>query len=367
MTIAVPFAVPGRAVGGIVEREPFGVLPDGRGIERFTLRNAGGMEVAFTGWGGAILSIRVPDRDGVLDDVVLGYGTLAEYFDDEVWLGTLIGRYANRIAGARFTLDGVEHVLPRNDGRNHLHGGRGGFNRVAWGVEPFRGPGGVGAVLTHTSPDGAESYPGELKVCVTYALNDANELAVDYHATTSAPTPVNLTQHTYFNLAGEGSGDVMAHDLTLNASHFVAVDAALIPTGELRSVRGTPFDFTAPAVLGARIDAADEQLAVAGGYDHTFVLDRASDWPELAARLYEPTSGRVLEVLTTEPGIHLYTANALDGSIVGKRGQRYGPRSGVALETQRFPDSPHQPAFPCTILRPGEAYRSRMVYRFGVK
>lgn len=350
-----------------VERAPFGELPDGRVVECFTLRNGRGMEVRFIGWGGAILSIVVPDRRGRPADVVLGYPSLDGYLRDEVWMGTLVGRYANRIAHGRFTLDGREVRLPVTHGRHHLHGGRtGGFDRVTWRAEPFRGPGGAGAVLTHTSPDGTAGYPGELKVCVTYALNDANELAIDYHATTSAPTPVNLTSHAYFNLAGEGNGDVLGHELTLNAARFVAVDAELIPTGELRAVRGTPFDFTAPTPLGARLRADDEQLRLAGGYDHTFALERGGDWMELAARLHEPESGRVLEVLTTEPGVQLYTGNALDGTLTGKRGRRYGRHAGVALETQHFPDSPNHAAFPDTILRPGEAYRSRTIYRFSV-
>jgi len=350
-----------------IEREPFGRLPDRRTVERFTLRNARGSSVSFLSLGGIITSLRVPDSDGELADVVLGYGTLAEYLEDRVWLGPLIGRFANRIAHGRFTLDGVEHRLPVNLGPHHIHGGTGGFGRVLWEVEPFRTTGGVGAVLRHVSPAGTEGYPGTLYVRVAYTLLDTDELAVEYHATGDAPTPVNLTQHSYFNLAGEGSGDVLGHELTLRASRFTPVDAGLIPTGELRPVAGTPFDFTSPVPLGARMGAADEQLRIAGGYDHNFVLDREGGGLSPAARLYEPASGRVLEVLTTEPGIQLYTGNGLDGSIVGKSGRRYGRCAGVALETQHFPDSPNQPAFPSTILRPGEAYRSHTVYRFGVQ
>jgi len=348
----------------MIEREPFGAMPDGRMVERLTLRNARGMEVSFIAHGGAITSILVPDRDGVMADVVLGYRTLDEYLRDRVWLGPLIGRYANRIAGGRFTLDGRDYHLPRNDGPNHLHGGPRGFDHVLWDVDPL--PDAAGAVLTHTSPAGAEGYPGTLAVRVTYTLTDADELSVDYHATTDAPTPVSLTQHSYFNLAGEGSGDVLAHELTLNASRITPVDECVIPTGELRPVAGTPFDFTTPTALGARIDAGDEQLRITGGYDHNFVLDRAGDGLELAARLHDPASGRVLEIHTTEPGIQLYTGNALDRTIIGKSGRPYARRTGVALETQHFPDSPNQPRLPSTILRPGETYRSRTVYRFGV-
>ncbi|HEX5871210.1 MAG TPA: aldose epimerase family protein, partial [Longimicrobium sp.] len=345
-----------------IEREPFGVLPGRRTVERFTLRNSRGTPVSFIGLGGAITSLHLRDRHGETADVVLGYGTLAEYLRDRVWLGPIIGRYANRIAHGRFALDGVKHRLPLNHGAHHIHGGRGGFDRVLWDVDPFRTTGGVGAVLRHTSPAGTEGYPGALFVQVTYSLMDTDELVLDYQATTSAPTPVNLTQHAYFNLAGEGSGDVLAHEITLYASRFTPVDAELIPTGELRPVAGTPFDFRAPAALGARIHADDEQMRLCGGYDHNLVLD--GDGLRPAARLYEPASGRVLEIHTTEPGIQLYTGNALDGTLTGKSGRPYGRHAGVALETQHFPDSPNQPRFPSTILRPGDTYHSRTIYRF---
>lgn len=350
-----------------IDREAFGTLPDGRTIERVTLHGAGGVRVSFIGYGGAITEVHVPDRDGVLADVALGYGTLDAYVADEVWLGSLIGRYANRIARGRFTLDGVRHQLGLNHGSHHIHGGRGGFDRVTWEVEPFHTSGGAGAVLRHTSPAGTEGYPGTLFVEVTYTLLDTAVLVLDYSAMTTAPTPVNLTQHGYWNLAGEGSGDVLGHELTLHASRYTPVDAASIPTGELRAVAGTAFDFRAPTPLGARIAADDAQLRQAGGYDHNYVLDRAGEGLHLAARLYEPGSGRVLEVHTTEPGIQLYTGNALDGRITGKGGRPYGRHAGVALETQHFPDSPNQPRFPSTILRPGETFQSRTVYRFGVE
>jgi aldose 1-epimerase len=356
-----------EGMGGTVESDVFGTLPDGRTVERFTLRNARGTTVEMSSRGAAILSISTPDRRGGMADVVLGYRTLGEYLADRSWMGALIGRHANRIAGGRFTLDGRAYVLPRNDPPNHLHGGAGGFEGVLWRAEPFRGDGGVGLAFTHTSPAGAEGYPGTLDVRVTCTLTAGDALAFEYQAATDAPTPVNLTHHPYFNLAGEGSGDVLGHELMLNASRFTPVGRDHVPTGELRPVTGTPFDFTSPTPIGARIDGGDEQLRIAGGYDHNFVLDRRGDGLELAARLYEPASGRVVEIHTTEPGIQLYAGNAFDGGITGRSGRPYGPRAGVALETQHFPDSPNHPEFPSTILRPGETYRSRTEFRFSAR
>ena len=349
-----------------VHRERLAVTPDGRPVERFTLHDGSGTEVRVLGYGGVIQAVRVPDRDGTVADVALGYDTLDGYLADTGYQGALIGRYANRIARGRFTLEGQSYTLATNDGPNHLHGGPGGFHTVLWDVEPFQDQRGVGVVLTHESPAGTEGYPGTLRVRVTYTLAGAGELAIDYHATTSEPTPVSLTQHTYFNLAGHGARDVLDHELQLHASHFTPVDGTLIPTGEIRPVAGTPFDFTTPARIGARIDQADEQLRRAGGYDHNFILGEAAPGgPRPAARLHEPVSGRVLEVLTTEPGIQFYSGNFLSGEA-GKDGRRYAHRHVLALETQHFPDSPNQPAFPSTILRPGEEYTSRTVYRFSV-
>lgn len=351
-----------------VEREPFGASPDGRPVDLFTLENGRGVRVRFIGYGGIVVSLEVPDRHGASDDVTLGYDTLDAYLAENPYFGTLIGRYANRIGGARFTLDGRSYRLPPNDGPNQLHGGRHGFHTVLWIVEPFRREDEVGAVLTYTSADGEEGFPGTLAARVTYTLTAGDELIFDYHATTDRPTPVGLTQHSYFNLAGDGRRDVLDHLLTIDASRFTPVGAALIPTGELRSVAGTPFDFTTPARIGERIDRDDAQLRIGGGYDHNFVLDRAADGTlARAARLEDPGSGRVLEILTTEPGIQLYSGNSLDGRLAGKRGRRYYRHYGVALETQHFPDSPNRPAFPSTILRPGEEYRSRTVYRFSVR
>jgi aldose 1-epimerase len=353
---------------GSVERQAFGETPEGEPVELFTLTNANGLEVRAMTYGGIILSLKVPDRDGSLGDVVLGYDSLDGYLGASPYFGAIIGRYGNRIAKARFTLDGEEYSLAANDGPNALHGGVKGFDKVVWRAEPFRNDGGVGVVFAYTSPDGEEGYPGTLDARVTYTLTDANELAFDYHAVTDEATPVNLTQHTYFNLAGDGSGDILGHELMLGASRFTPVDSTLIPTGEILAVGGTPFDFTTPTAIGARIDAEDEQIGFGGGYDHNFVIDRGDgEEMALAARVHEPTTGRVMEVTTTEPAVQFYSGNFLDGTITGKGGHVYEHRSGFCLETQHYPDSPNQPDFPSTILRPGEEYRSRTVYRFSVE
>jgi aldose 1-epimerase len=307
-------------------------------------------------YGGIIQSLVTPDRDGGLASIVLGFDTLDAYLADTRYIGAVIGRYANRIAGARFTLDGRVHRLPANDGTSHLHGGPRGFHTVPWRAEPFRAADGVGVRLSHASPAGDAGYPGTLDVTVVYTLTESGALVIDYDATTDAPTPVNLTQHSYINLAGDGRS-ILDHELTLAASRYTPVDAALIPTGELAPVHGTPFDFTRPRAIGARIDAGDPQLVLGRGYDHNLVLDRPANGDlAFAARLHEPTTGRTLEIHTTEPGLQLYSGNALGGA--------HPARTGVALETQHFPDSPNQPAFPSTILRPGERYRSRTEYRF---
>jgi aldose 1-epimerase len=351
-----------------VGKQPFGATPDGVPVDVYTLTNAGGVEVRAISYGGIILSLRVPDRDGKLGDVVLGCDTLDGYLEDSSYLGAIIGRYGNRIAGGRFTLDGQGYSLAVNNGPNALHGGLVGFDKVVWRAESFHNDEGVGVVFSYTSPDGDEGYPGTLEVRVTYTLTDANQLIFDYHAVTDRATPVNLTQHSYFNLAGDGAGDILGHELMLNASHFTPIDSTLIPTGEIRSVAGTPFDFRTPSAIGARIDADDEQIRFGGGYDHNFVLERdESESPALAARVYEPTSGRVMEVFTTEPGVQFYSGNFLDGTITGKDGQLYRHRSGFCLETQHYPDSPNRPEFPSTILRPGQEYRSRTVYAFSVQ
>jgi aldose 1-epimerase len=336
-------------------------------MDAFTLTNASGMEVRFIAHGGTIVSLRVPDRFGNLADVTPGYDTLEEYEQDGRYFGTLVGRFANRIAGGRFTLDGTEHVLSRNDGSNQLHGGPCGFSKATWRVAPFHHPGRIGAVLCHRSGAGDQGYPGTLYARVTYTLTDDNALTVDYSAITDAPTVVNLTQHTYFNLAGHDAGDILDHEVMIAASRFTPVDAALIPTGEMRDVRGSAFDFTTPQRIGARIREADEQLRVGAGYDHNFVLDRgARDEPALAARVVEPRTGRVLEVLTTEPGLQLYTGNSIHQGPPGKGGYSYVPHSALAIETQHFPDSPNHPHFPSSVLRPGQEYQSCTIFRFSV-
>jgi aldose 1-epimerase len=333
----------------------------------FTLKNASGMEVRFIARGGAIASLRVPDRFGKLADVTPGYDTPAEYERDTRYFGALIGRFANRIANGRLMLDGIEHVLAVNDGRNQLHGGPCGFDKVEWRVAPFQHPGSVGAVLCHRSPAGDQGYPGTLYARVTYTLTDDSALTIAYSAITDEPTVVNLTQHLYFNLAGHDAGDILDHEVTLAASRYTPVDTTLIPTGEIRSVQSSPFDFTAPHRIGARINDNDEQLRIGGGYDHNFVLDRGEVVePTLAARVVDPGSGRVLEVLTTEPGLQLYSGNGTHLGPPGKGGHVYVQHAAFALETQRFPDSPNHQHFPSTVLRPGHEYQSRTVYRFSV-
>ena len=336
-------------------------------MDAFTLRNTNGMTVRFIAYGGSIVSIEVPDRDGRFADVTLGYDAEEGYATDRHYLGALIGRYANRIARGRFTLDGYVHAVSVNDGPNHLHGGRRGFHKVPWNVTPFEDGSVTGAVLSYTSVTGDEGYPGTLSTSVIVALNDDNELSFDYAAVTDEPTPINLTQHGYFNLAGHGAGDVRGHELMIAASRYTPVHESLIPTGELRSVDGTPFDFRSPRSIGEALQVQDPQLLIATGFDHNFVLDRDARDDELvlAARLHDPGSRRTLEVFTTEPGLQFYSGQAL-GGVVGKAGVAYVPFAGVALEAQHFPDSPNQPSFPPTILRPGEGFTSRTVYRFSV-
>jgi aldose 1-epimerase len=362
----------GRGPSASVERSDFGVTPDGDSVDLFTLTNPNGVTMEVTNYGGIITSLRVPDREGTLEDVVLGFDSLSAYTSDAYraanpYFGALIGRYGNRIAGGEFTLDGETYTLETNDGPNHLHGGEAGFDQVVWDAESVRRGDSVGVVLSHTSPDGHGGYPGRLDVAVTYTLTPDNALAVDYRATTTKATPVNLTQHSYFNLDGHGDGPILDHELMIDADRFTPVDSTLIPTGELRPVEGTPFDFTEPTPIGARIDADHRQIEYGGGYDHNFVLaETDADTLRLAARLYEPDTGRLLTVHTTEPGLQFYAGNFLDGSFTGK-GETYGRREGLALETQHFPNSPNQPTFPSTILRPDEEYTTRTVYRFSTR
>jgi aldose 1-epimerase len=349
-----------------VTRQPFGKTAEGTAVESFILTNAAGMEVRAITYGGIITSLRVPDRNGHFDDVALGHDSLDGYTrNNSPYFGAIIGRYANRIAGASFTLDGRTYALAANNGPNHLHGGKRGFDKVVWQGEEFRDGADVGVVFRYTSPDGEEGYPGTLQLRVTYRLTDRNELAVDYFATSDKPTPVNLTQHTYFNLTG-GRSDVLDHELTIDADRFTPIDPTLIPIGTLAPVAGTPFDFRKPARIGERIRSEDEQLQRGRGYDHNFVVNRTNGGLVHAARVREATTGRVLDVSTTEPGMQFYSGNFLDGTITGKSGVAYVQRFGFCLETQHFPDSPNKPDFPSTILRPGQEYRSQTVFAFSV-
>jgi len=355
---------PAAAHGKGVARSGFGSLPDGTPVELFTITNAQGLEVRAMTYGGIIVSLRAPDRQGRIDDIVLGYATAADYArNNGPFFGAIVGRYGNRIAKGRFTLDGTAYTLATNNGPNHLHGGLKGFDKVVWRGEAR--PDGV--TFTYTSADGEEGYPGALAARVTYVLTDRNELAIDYEATTDKPTVVNLTQHSYFNLAGQGTGDILDHRLQLDADRFTPVDATLIPTGQLAPVAGTPFDFRQATAIGARIDAEDPQLKNGSGYDHNFVLTSGGGSMHHAARVVAPSTGRTLDIATTEPGVQFYSGNFLDGTITGKEGRVYRKRFGLCLETQHFPDSPNQPTFPSTVLRPGETYRSRTVFTFGVE
>jgi aldose 1-epimerase len=348
----------------------FGTLASGQRAELFTLRNQHGIEVQITNYGGIITSLRTPDRAGHFSDIVLGYDNLAAYVANSPYFGAIVGRYANRIARGHFTLDGTTYTLAVNNGPNSLHGGLRGFDKVVWTARPFRTQDVQGVTLDYISPDGEEGYPGTVHAAVNYALTADDRLIVQYAATTNKATPINLSQHSYWNLAGNASRDILGHVLTINADATTPVDSTLIPTGEIAPVEGTPFDFRTPTPIGARIDQRQNtQIRYGNGYDHNFVLNRGAAAPDalvLAARVVEPSSGRTMEISTTEPGLQFYSGNFLDGSITGKGGAVYRFRYGLALETQHFPDSPNHPNFPSTILRPGQQYHSRTVFRFGV-
>jgi aldose 1-epimerase len=349
------------------QQEVYGTTGDGIPLQLYTLGNANGVRVAITDYGGIVTRLLVPDRDGDLGDVVLGYDSLSDYLRASPYFGAIVGRYGNRIAKGRFALDGVEYHLATNNGPNHLHGGLKGFDKVVWGAEPYRAEDEVGLRLSYVSEDGEEGYPGRLLVTVTYALTNSDELRVEYRAETEKLTVVNLTHHSYFNLAGHASGDILGHELMINADRFTPVDEGLIPTGEIRDVTGTPMDFRSATAIGAGIDDDDGQLRFAGGYDHNWILNDYDGSLRLVARVHEPTSERVMEVYTTEPGMQFYSGNFLDGSNVGKGGVPYQHRAGFCLETQHFPDSPNHPEFPSTVLRPGDVYVSTTVYRFAVQ
>ena len=346
-----------------------GQVEDFDSIKLYTLSNDAGMTVTITNYGAIITSIVVPDRDGNPADVALGYDSMEDYINavDKPYFGAVVGRYGNRIAGGEFSLDGETYDLLQNNGPNHLHGGAVGFDKVVWDVKNYD-EGARTLALSYLAKDGEEGYPGNLTATVTYALGGTNELTVDYKATTDAATPVNVTQHSYFNLKGEGAGTILGHELKIAADRFTPVDDTLIPTGELAPVAGTPFDFRQAKPIGRDVDAENEQLAFGGGYDHNFVLaDEPRDEPQPAVEVYEPTTGRTLTVATTEPGLQFYSGNFLDGRLTGKSGRPYVHRGGFCLETQHFPDSPNQDDFPSTILRPGETMTSRTVFTFGTR
>ena len=361
LVAAASYAAEGGAGSPSVVKAAFGRMPDGTTVDRYTLTNSHGLQADVMTYGATLTAVRVPDREGRLANMTLYLDTFEDYLRGHPLFGSVVGRYANRIAGARVTLDGVEHALAPNAGKNHIHGGRKGFQKILWKARAVRGDRSAGVELTHTSPDGHEGYPGTLAVKVTYTLTDGNELRMAYEARSDKPTVVNLTNHAYWNLAGAGSGDVLGHVLTLNADRYLPADERKIPLGELRSVKDTPMDFTEPKAIGSRIREVEDR-----NYDHCYVLNKTGgERLSLAARVAEPKSGRVMEVYTTQPGVQLYTAKGLSSRFKAG-GKAYGPYHGLCLETQHFPDSPNRPAFPSTVLRPGQAYSHVTIHKFGI-
>ena len=359
ITLALAFAFCVEAETAVTKR-PFGKTADAA-VDLYSLKSEK-LEAAITNYGGIVVSLKTPDRAGRIGDVVLGYDNLDGYLKASPYFGALVGRYGNRIANGKFVLDGHEYTLARNNGQNALHGGLQGFDKKVWTARID----GDGVSLSYRSRDGEEGYPGNLTIHVKYTVA-GGDLRIDYEAATDKDTVVNLTNHSYFNLAGQGQGDVLKHEVTIAADRFTPVDKGLIPTGELRSVAGTPFDFRTSHAIGERINQNDEQLKLGGGYDHNFALNYIDGSPALAARVYEPSTGRVMEVLTTQPGMQFYTGNFLDGTITGKSGKVYRKRYGFCMETQHFPDSPNQPRFPSTELKPGQEYRTTTIYRFSAR
>jgi aldose 1-epimerase len=352
-----------------MQHKNFGKTQDGQSAELYILTNKSGMQADVTNYGATLVALRVPDRDGKLADVILGYDDVAGYEAGASYFGATVGRYANRIAHAKFSLDGNTYTLGKNDGENTLHGGIKGFNKRFWTAKDVSSAAGPALQLAYVSKDGEEGFPGNLNITVTYSLRaDRNELKIDYRATTDKDTVINVSNHAYYNLAGQGSGDILKHELKLYASRFTPVDQTLIPTGELPEVKGTPFDFAKSTAIGARIDQDDQQLKYGKGYDHNWVLDdKAKGAPVPAAEAYDPQSGRVLQISTTEPGVQFYSGNFLDGTIHGKGGKVYGHRYAFCLETQHFPDSPNHPDFPSTVLKPGQHFHSVSIYRFSTR
>ena len=348
-----------------VTKETFGKTSAGETVDLYTLRNVNGMETKITNYGGIVVSLTAPDRNGKFADVVLGFNDLENYLTkNDPYMGAIIGRYGNRITKGRFKLNGVEYKLAVNNGENHLHGGIKGFDKVIWTGRELKMKAGPAVVLTYLSKDGEEGYPGNLRVRVVYTLTNRNELKIDYSATSDKDTVTNLTHHSYFNLAGEGNGDILNHRVIINGNRFVPTDAGSIPTGELKTVAGTPFDFLNATAIGARINQDDQQLKFGNGYDHTWVINGRAGTLRRAAIVVEQTTGRGMQVFTTEPGVQFYTGNFLNGTLTGKSGKPYPRRSGFCLETQHYPDSPNQPSFPTTTLRRGRTYTSTTIYRF---
>ena len=353
-----------NASGQTVKKDNFGKTNDGQVVDIYTLTNKNGLEAKITNFGGIITSLKIPDRNGKLEDVMLGFDNLDGYLKGHPYFGALIGRYGNRIAKGRFTLNGVEYKLAVNNGENHLHGGIKGFDKVVWNAKSLKVPNSAALQLTYLSKDGEEGYPGNLSVRVVYTLSNANELKIEYWASTDKDTVVNLTSHSYFNFAGQGNGDILNHQLLINARRFTPTDAGSIPTGQLENVKGTPFDFTSSFLIGARINDDDQQLKFGKGYDHNFVVNGLIGTLRQAAVVYEPNSGRLMEIWTTEPGIQFYSGNFLDGRLTGKEGKVYQQRYGFCLETQHFPDSPNKPSFPTTVLRKGDRYHTITIHKF---
>jgi aldose 1-epimerase len=359
-------AYAGEGMSNVKDRS-FGNTSDGTPVHLYTLTNGNGMSVSITNFGGAVVSLLVPDRAGHTDDIVLGFDDVKGYEELNSYFGALIGRYGNRIGQAQFKLNGVLYELAKNNGENSLHGGVKGFDKRIWQARPTASKEDAALELTYLSPDKEEGFPGNLSVKVIYTLTNRNELKIEYSATTDADTVVNLTNHSFFNLAGEGSGDILKHQVTINASRFTPVDAGLIPTGELRAVKDTPFDFNKATAIGACIGDSDQQLIFARGYDHNWILNKGNKPLSKAADVYEPESGRVLEVWTTEPGLQFYTGNFLDGTVKGKGGKTYIHRGAFCMETQHYPDSPNKPSFPSAVIKPGSTNHTMTVYKFSVR